>query len=108
MVLVGSCIFTSNPFPAIFFDAKEDKNVRLSQRDERGLVRHTIGKRSHYSVDEQPGANPLGIFVPESSTGNTNHNFSSTQNWPKLIRRYIMALDTLECLCNSMMGENNN
>ncbi|XP_063687725.1 uncharacterized protein LOC134820989 [Bolinopsis microptera] len=54
---------------AIFFDGKEDKNIRMSQKDEKGHIRHSVGKRSHYSVVEQPGAIPLGMFVPEQSTG---------------------------------------
>ena len=57
------------PFAAIFFDAKEDKNVRMSVRDKNGDIRSTIGKRNHYSVVEQPGAHLLGYFCPEQSTG---------------------------------------
>lgn len=56
-------------FSAISFDAKDDNNVRMCETDDDGTVRHNIGTRSHYSIVEQPGGTPLGVFVPEKSTG---------------------------------------
>ena len=65
-ILSGTDIFLNS---AIFVDAKDDRETVICASSKDGVVRQTKGTVSHYSMVEQPGDEPLGFFVPETSTG---------------------------------------
>ena len=66
----------------------------MCHTDKDGKVIHTNGKRSHYSVVEQPDAVPLGMFVPDKSTGKIIYIYS--------VHKYKINYSVIDDkLCNS-------